>query len=168
MAFSNEWPLMMAGKSSIVAVLKEENALALAHTNCLMKPIVCRSSDNKPEAGPAKKLANPSKSFTQKEIRELFQLAHRAIREPELTILLAPSKSTTGRLLLIIPRAVGNAVVRNHLRRQIKSIFHEQKLYEYGSNCIVIARPGASNLAFCRLQDLLMAAFATLPGRKSS
>ncbi len=149
---------MMAEKSSIAAVQKRENASASALINCLMKPTLGISVSAR---------AHSRSSFTQTEIKELFRTAHRVVKEPELTILLAPQKAEMGRLLIIIPRSVGIAVARNHLRRQLKSIFHEQKLYEYGSDCIVITRPGATKLSFARLQELLLEAFSTLTDRES-
>lgn len=52
---------------------------------------------------------------------------------PGLDIRVAPISTegkAYGRLIVITPRAVGNAVERNLLRRQIKSIFYEEKLFE--------------------------------------
>lgn len=127
-----------------------------------MKSIFCKSSTDKTKVKHTPKIERANSSFTQNEIKQLFQTAHRAIKVPELTILLGPVQTQIGRLLIIIPRSVGNAVVRNHLRRQIKSIFYEQKLADYGHDCIIIARYGASNLSFLRLQNLMLEAFSHL------
>lgn len=106
-------------------------------------------------------------AFTRKEIQKFFQTAKRAVKEPELTILVAPGRQAAGRILIVIPRAVGNAPIRNHLRRQLKSIYFEQKLYEYGVDCAIITRPGAAKLTFARLKELIFKAFADVPKRES-
>jgi len=39
-------------------------------------------------------------------------------------------KPSFGKILIIIPGKTGNAIKRNKIRRQIKAIFYEEKLFE--------------------------------------
>lgn len=98
-------------------------------------------------------------SFTRNEIRQLFQTAKRAVKELELTILLAPKQGPTGRLLVVTPRIIGNAPARNRLRRQCKSIFYEERLFDRGFDCAIITRPGVTSFEFSLLKTILVKAF---------
>lgn len=95
-------------------------------------------------------------SFTQKEARECFNKARKALSSSGLTILIAPAAKQTGRILVVIPRRVGNAPQRNKLRRQLKALFYEEKLFEYPYDCIVLLRPEARVLTFAQLKELLL------------
>jgi ribonuclease P protein component len=99
-------------------------------------------------------------SFTQREIRQTFKSAKRVLKEPELTVLLAPATLPHGRLLVVAARAVGTAPRRNKVRRRIKSIFYQQKFFERGFDCIVLVRTAATEVSFERLESLLLQAFA--------
>jgi ribonuclease P protein component len=54
---------------------------------------------------------------------------------------------------------VGNAPERNLLRRQLKAIFYEEKLFERGFECIIILRKEAVPLSFAQLKELLLDAY---------
>ena len=53
-------------------------------------------------------------------------------------------------------RKVGNAPERNKLRRQIKNIFFENKLYEMNYDWIAILRPTIKELTFDQLKELIL------------
>lgn len=84
--------------------------------------------------------------FTQSEIDYAFKNARRVLAQPGIHILLAPKQKELGRILVIASRKTGNAVHRNKLKRQIRSIFNENKLFEYPFDCIVIFKSSAEFL----------------------
>jgi ribonuclease P protein component len=73
--------------------------------------------------------------------------------------LLAPRQHDFGRVLIIASRKVGNAPQRNLVRRRIKAIFYEEKLFERAFDCVVILYQKAVELPFDQLKDLLLAAY---------
>lgn len=53
-----------------------------------------------------------------------------------------------------IGKKLGNAVIRNKIKRQIKSII-DKKTYQNGFNCIIMVRKGILNKSFIEMeQDL--------------
>ena len=97
--------------------------------------------------------------FTKREIDVIFKSARRVIRNQFCTILIAPRQLDFGRVLIVASRKVGNAPERNLVRRSIKSIFYEEKLFERTFDCVVIVYKKAVTLPFEQLKDLLLAAF---------
>lgn len=56
---------------------------------------------------------------------------------------------------LSISKKIGNAVVRNKYKRQIKSIL-DKKIYKNNFNCIIILKKGSINVSFNELNlDLI-------------
>lgn len=98
--------------------------------------------------------------FTQHEIDYAFKNARRVISQPGIHILLAPAQKPLGRILVIASRKIGNAVVRNKLKRQLRSIFNENKLFEHPFDCIIIFK-SSSQFAFEDLKSLMLKAYAT-------
>lgn len=92
--------------------------------------------------------------FRPDEIDSLWKKARRVITHDGLHLLKAPRSQELARILMVIPKRVGNAPMRNRLRRQIRHIFYETKLFEGDADWIVIARPGAHEIPFATLQDL--------------
>lgn len=60
-----------------------------------------------------------------------------------------------------VSKKIGNAVVRNKLKRQIKSII-DKKCYENSFNCIIILRKGILNKSFNEMSEELYSAFEIL------
>jgi ribonuclease P protein component len=108
-------------------------------------------------------MANIARDITRfpskKAIDELFKKARRVIAHPGLHILLAPRTESHGRILIIASRKTGNAPERNKIRRRLKSIFYEEKLYAKDFDCIVIVKKEGTALSFAELKDLLLKAF---------
>lgn len=98
--------------------------------------------------------------FSKQEIDDLWKNARRVIKHPSIHILKAPQQTKQGRMLIVISRKVGTAPERNLLRRRLKSIFYEEKMFDRGVNIIAIARPGAPELSFELLKELLSQAIA--------
>ncbi len=105
------------------------------------------------------RIASKITRFTKKEIDKLFATARRRVKNQALVILLGPRQKDFGRILIITSRKVGNAPERNKVRRRLKSIFYEEKLYEAPYDCIVIVKKGAVTLSFEALKKLLYSAY---------
>jgi ribonuclease P protein component len=97
--------------------------------------------------------------FSKPEIDKAFKKARRVVKHAGLHLLVAPQQGPHGRILIIIPRKVGKSPERNKIKRRLKAIFYEEKLYEKGFDCIAIAKPGAAQISFDELKKLLLQAF---------
>ncbi len=102
---------------------------------------------------PGKKLS----SFTRQEVSELFTRARAKVKMPGLRILRAPAMANLGRILIVIPRKVGTAPERNLIRRRIKTIFRERKLYLSGYDCVALVGVECKKITFDELTRLLIA-----------
>jgi len=109
-------------------------------------------------------MANIARDITRfpskKAIDELFKRARRVIKHPGLHILVGEKAGPFGHILIIASRKTGNAPERNKIRRRLKSIFYEEKLYEKGLDCIVIVKKEGTTMPFVELKELLLKAFA--------
>lgn len=108
-------------------------------------------------------MISPARStvkLTKKDIKALFLCAKRVLRQPGLDILLGPSTSPTGRLVVVTARLVGTAPERNKIRRRLKAIFYENRLFEQPFDCIVIVKTGGAELSFAQLTEVMLKAFA--------
>src|SRR5690348_11130434 len=94
--------------------------------------------------------------FTKREIDYLFKNARRALRSEICTILFAPKQGDFGRILIVASAKVGNAPERNLIRRRLKSIFYEEKLYDHKVDCVIILQKKATNLSFSEVKDLIL------------
>ena len=96
-------------------------------------------------------------TFSKTEISALFKKAKRIRRRhPNVDILCAPSlHKDFGKILVITPKKIGKANKRNLIRRRLKSIFYEEKLYKNLLDCIVIVKKDALGLSFDQLKTLL-------------
>lgn len=92
--------------------------------------------------------------FRPHEIDALWKKARRVVTHDGLHLLKAPRSGEIGRILLVIPKRVGNAPTRNKLRRQIKHIFIDSEFFKGDADWIAIARPGAQEIPFATLQEL--------------
>lgn len=97
--------------------------------------------------------------FTKGEIDHLFKHARHVFRRTSCTILLAPGQTDFGRILIIASRKVGNAPERNLIRRRIKSIFYEEKLYEKAFDCAIIVQKKMVELSFVEIKELILNAY---------
>jgi ribonuclease P protein component len=97
--------------------------------------------------------------FSQPEIKALFRLASPFLKVAGLEIRRAPKTlPELARILIVIPRTVGTAVERNLLRRRLKNIFYQEKLYQHKFDIVVLTRPGAIQYSFDELTQFLEAA----------
>ncbi len=94
--------------------------------------------------------------FSKQEIDQLFKNSKRIFSNDAATILAAPRTLDFARVLLVTPRTIGNAVIRNLLRRRLKSIFYQEKLYQtLTHDIVVIARKPLTTYSFEQLEALL-------------
>lgn len=97
--------------------------------------------------------------LTKKDIKALFLRARRVLRRPGLDILLASTKNSSGQLVVVTARLVGTAPERNKIRRRLKAIFHEEKLFQQLYDCIVIVKRDGVELSFTDLKEALLRAY---------
>lgn len=105
-------------------------------------------------------IAKRISKFTKRDIDHLFKHARRVLRNHFCTILFAPRQTDLGRILIVTSRKVGNAPDRNLIRRRIKSIFYEEKLYERSIDCAIIAQKKMNELSFDALKELILGVYA--------
>src|SRR5438128_12670464 len=94
-------------------------------------------------------------SFSQPQVKHFFKHARALLRHPFLTILCCPAANPIGHILVVTSRKVGNAPTRNKIRRQLKAIFYEEKLFELGFDYAFIIKKEATNLPFDELKALV-------------
>jgi len=99
-------------------------------------------------------------TYKKKEIEHLFSTAKCIKKNAAFTILSTKATLSYGRVLLVISKKYGNAPERNLLKRRIKSIFWEHKLYEKNIDCAVIARSAAKLYDFNKLTQFFMDIFS--------
>jgi ribonuclease P protein component len=105
------------------------------------------------------RIARKITQFTQAEIKHLFRAARTIFKDAGLTIRRAPSSGEFGRLLIVTPKKVGNAPQRNKLRRQLKSIFYQQKLYSQPFDLIVQCSKETTLLSFQELKKNIISVY---------
>ena len=99
-------------------------------------------------------------SFTHREVTELFKKARRVVRHPVLDMLVAPKAQAQARILVATPKRIGNAPARNKIRRQLKAIFYEEKLFDQGYDCVIVVK-NIEKSSFEILKKLVTEALAT-------
>lgn len=107
-------------------------------------------------------------SFSKSEVEKTFSHASFVIKQHGLKLLKAPElESAHGKLLAVISKKFGKAHERNLMRRRIKSIFYNQKLFEVHATWILIVYENSKQLEFAQLQDFLTKNITTLPHENS-
>ena len=95
--------------------------------------------------------------FCKKEAVQLLLLAKRTCRYPGLDIKSAPKIGDFGRILVITPAKSGSAPERNLIRRRLKAIFYEEKLYTSSFSWIIFIKRESQAYTFLQLKELLTA-----------
>lgn len=108
------------------------------------------------------KISNKLSKFSKKELDHFFNVAKSPKKNQAFTFLTAPAQASFGRILIIVSKKYGNAPQRNLLKRRLKAIFWEEKLYEKNIDCAVIARPAGKSYDFAQLKSLVLEVFKNL------
>lgn len=96
--------------------------------------------------------------FSASQVDALFTESKIALKNQYVTILAAPAKKDFGRLLSVISKKIGCAPIRNKLRRRLRAVFYENKIYEKQYDFIFIPRTSITKLSFQEIQNLLLLA----------
>jgi ribonuclease P protein component len=102
------------------------------------------------------RIARRITQFTRGEIKRLFQTARTVYRQAGLTIRIAPRLGEIGRILIVTPKRIGTAPERNMLRRRIKALFYQEKLYSFPYDFLVLCQEGSTKLSFSELKDIFL------------
>ena len=96
-------------------------------------------------------------SFSQNEIDLAFKNANTIKNAQGLKFLQTDEKNIEhGKILIITPRKLGKAHDRNKIRRQIKAIFFEEKLYEKPVISILLLYKEALDLTYEELKIFML------------
>ena len=98
-------------------------------------------------------LARENRLSSSDEIRRVIRLGRRSSNE-FATIHFLPAE--TSRFAIVTSRAVGNAVVRNKIRRRTKAVLSGQIVGKPQIHGVVRYRPGATNLSFDDLRASIL------------
>ena len=102
-----------------------------------------------------KSVARSITSLSSQERRSLFAKARTRLRKKGFHLKVTPSPIDFGRILIVTPKKVGNAVVRNKLRRQIRNCFYANKLYERKLDVLLFLSSEAAQLSYQEIESLL-------------
>ena len=105
------------------------------------------------------KISNQLSKFSKKELDHFFNVAKSPKKNQAFTFLIAPATLPFGRILIVVSRKYGNAPQRNLLKRRLKSIFWEEKLYEKKIDLAIIARSSGKSYDFDQLKSLVLEIF---------
>ena len=103
-------------------------------------------------------IARKFSHFSKKEVQHLFKKGKCLLNKSGLLLLQAPAAKTAGRILIVTPAKIGNAPVRNRIRRRLKEIFYTHRLYERPYDVAVVIRKDAVELTFKELTSLITGA----------
>lgn len=101
--------------------------------------------------------------FTSSQVKLAFKQAHYKASCPGLKLLVCPvaEPATDGKLLIIVPKKFGNAPKRNKIKRQLKSIYFEEKLFKDQRISIILAYAEAKKFSFEELKIFLVQSLQT-------
>ena len=91
-------------------------------------------------------------TFTQQEVTSFFDSAHALKKTREYTCLLSPRQKDSARILIVTPRASGSAPERNLIKRRLRSLFYENKMYDGPYDCAMIIKPHAAGSITYRIK----------------
>lgn len=94
--------------------------------------------------------------FSKKELDTFFKHAKRVYKDQAFTILTNKTELPFAKVLIVVSKKYGNAPERNRIKRRLKSIFREEKLYEKQYNIAFIIRPEAKTWSFEKLKQLCL------------
>jgi ribonuclease P protein component len=108
-------------------------------------------------------IARSITKFSKKEIQNLFKKSYTILHKAEIDIKIAPKMENFGKILIITPKNIGNAPKRNLIRRRIKSIFYQEKMYNLGYDFIAFCKKGITNFGFEEIKNIFQSILTKIP-----
>ena len=106
------------------------------------------------------------KSVRLRRRREFLTLQRQGRRRhtPSFVVLHAPSMASTSRLGVTVSSRVGNAVVRNRVKRLVREIFRARRLaLPTALDIVIIAKPDAAQISHAQATTELGRALGVAP-----
>ena len=94
-------------------------------------------------------------SFSPEERRKLFNTARNVIYHSGLDVRIAHTTNPLARILIVTPKRCGNAPQRNRIRRRLKALFYEEKLYQRSYDILVLCKKSGIDLTYQELRAFL-------------
>lgn len=85
--------------------------------------------------------------------------ARPVFRSQNFDVRILPKQGPIARLIAITPKKVGSAPLRNLLKRRVKSIFYQDKMYTSANDWVIFFRPSQSVLDYEKLRSQLLELF---------
>lgn len=104
----------------------------------------------------------PAQTLTRRQDFVRVQSQGHKLRGRHMLLILAPTpdlqpQPPQARLGFTVSRKVGNAVVRNRVRRRLKAISHDaDNLWSQAHDHVVVAFPMAASMSFGQMHDELL------------
>lgn len=92
--------------------------------------------------------------LSRMQVHALFKKVEKIMRHPALDFLCVPAIDSSGHLIVVTSRSVGNAPTRNRIRRRLKALFSKMQK-EPSFDWIVIARQPAAEMSFSEMKELV-------------
>lgn len=80
----------------------------------------------------------------------------KAYKEKDFIIFLYDKKEKYYRIGIAVPKKIGNAVVRNKLKRQIKEIITKNSIALTNNDCIILIRKEILNIDYKTIEEKLL------------
>ena len=111
-------------------------------------------------------LAKPHRVVNAVDFRGTMRSGRRITTDHAVVYIARRDEAEPSRFGFVVSKAVGNAVVRNRLRRRLRAIAHELVEAGHGERDIVVrALPGSGELAWVSLHDEIVGAMTKGTGR---
>jgi ribonuclease P protein component len=96
------------------------------------------------------RIARAITSFTSSEIRRLIARAQVITSDQFITLKCVSTDNEIGRILIVVPKRVGSAPIRNTIKRQVRSIFYQYQLYQRGKDFVIFFHTQPPSFAYLK------------------
>lgn len=98
-----------------------------------------------------------------KESRDFTRIMHsyKSFRYKDYILYIEKETNSLYQFGISVPKKVGNAVMRNKIKRRLKNIL-DKNTYQNGFNCIIIVRKGIVEKSFQEMEEDLQCALRKL------
>ena len=112
-------------------------------------------------------IARNLSKFSSAEVKKAFDTAILRKNQDGLHLVVSPRQKEFGRILVITPRKSGNSPARNRIRRQLKALFYQEKLYEQPYDILVLVSKDGIRKSSDELKVILLQASESAKTLKS-